>query len=102
MARFLPAPPTRIPCLLRRPSAADSAAAVEESAEAEGIGTREAAGTGGTSTTIAIGTHEVGRRKADGDGNRMTGIAETAGTPTLQGTFETTARSGIGKRGTAN
>ena len=82
----------RIPCLLRRPSVAHFAALGEGLAGAVGIGTREAAETGATFTMIETVTHEVGRRKADGDGNRMIGIVETAGTRTWPGTFAMTAK----------
>jgi hypothetical protein len=60
--------------------------------EAGGIGTREVAETGATFTMTETGTHEVGRRKAGGDGNRMIGIVEIAGTRTWPGTFVMTAK----------
>jgi hypothetical protein len=94
--------PIRIPCLLRHPSVADLAAAEDEAEdEDEGIGTRGAAGTGEISTMTEIGTHEVGLRKADGDGNRMTGNVGTVGTRIRLGTFGMIARSGTGKIGSA-
>jgi hypothetical protein len=94
--------PIRIPCLLPRPSVADLAAAeVEEEDEDEGTGTRGVAGTGQTSTMTEIGTHEVGLRKADGDGNRMIGNVGTAGTRIRLGTFGMIARLGTGKTGNA-
>ncbi len=98
MGRCPLALPTRIPCLRSRPSAAVLAAAQDEAwDEAEGTGTR-GAGTGGPSTTRETVTHEVGRRKADGDGIRKIGIVDTRTRP---GTPETTVKSGTGKTASA-
>jgi hypothetical protein len=103
MDRFLRVPPTQTPCLRRLPTAADLVAVeVEASDAAGGIGTREAAGIGGPFTTTGIVTHEVGRRRADGDGNRMNGIVEIPGTRIPPGTCETSARLGIGKTGSGS
>ena len=83
---FQPVPPIRIPCWLRRRSAADSA---EEGVgvAAVAIGIRGGAGKGRISTMIGIVTREAVRKKADGAGNRKSGIGGTAGTQTRPGTF---------------
>lgn len=78
MDHHQPVPRIRTPCSLRRHSVADSAELEEgEGAEAVVIGIREEAGTSMTSEIVT--RRGVGLRKADGDGNRKTGTAGTAG-----------------------
>jgi hypothetical protein len=87
--------PTRTLCLPLPRSVAALGAVEEEVQVADvAIGTRERAETAGPSMTNEIAMHAAGRRKADGDGSRKSGIAETAGTRTQPGTFATSATSG--------
>lgn len=99
MGRFPPAPRIQTPCLLRRRIAVDLAVEVGVAGEAEGIGIRGPEGeTAAAFMTIEIVTHAVDRRRVDGGGNRMSGIAGTFDTLTRPGIFEMIVKYGKGKQ----
>lgn len=103
MARFLLARRIRTPCSLRRRIAAGSVVEVEAGDEAEVIGIKgRPAGTVGTSTRIEIATRGVDRRRADGEGSKMTGIAGILGILTQPGMPVTIATFVKGKQESAS